>query len=727
MATRTPLQLRVCKVKRGGKTHKYAQFVQSYRRKDGMPVKRVVAGLGELPDETVANLRAALKASREGKTLVVADEQEGLTDRSRVKANLRYLDLAVVLEMWRSWGLDDLVTRALGGGADATRGSDVVLGLTVQRAVAPGSKLLAERWFPTTAMPELLGFTGFNNSRIHRVMARLHRATPELQFRLAERYRKRDTGSPAFFIDLTNTYFHGRGCELAERTRTKEGIPNKRAIGIVLLADRHGRPVRWEVLGGKTKDHTAMEDMVDRVKGVDWLQGAPVVFDRAMGREATLKRLLDSGLHFLTAAPVTTIGSHTDEVPHGEFADQAMVDGPGYEEEVRLATRTARRIGMEEVDGSLFVKDLGLGGFLNRADAKGPESRGGGKGARPDVGARIRYARLLRRKLDEGECGSQAALARATGVAPQTVRNSLALLRLAPEILARLETRPTGIRVPVGRLLEAARESDHGRQHRMLADLLDGPAGEPSPRLRLLTYFNPAMFVDQRRRARKHLRELQRFVADLNAELARARRSREEEPTRRKIARKLEGLGYSDAFELSLDPIEVTSVKGTKLRSFRCRLVLKPKEWARRRRYDGFVLLLGHPDLSRTARELALLYREKDVVEKDFQTIKSVVAIRPIYSHTDPKVQAHVTVCMLALLLHRTLERRLREADIALSPKAVLEILGTCHLNLMDRTLAGHAVYSVTEPTAAQREIVEALGLAHLLEDADVAARLTPR
>ena len=111
-------------------------------------------------------------------------------------------------------------------------------------------------------------------------------------------------------------------------------------------------------------------------------------------------------------------------------------------------------------------------------------------------------------------------------------------------------------------------------------------------------------------------------------------------------------------------------------------------------------------------------------IEKDFQTIKSVIKLRPIYSYTDPKVQAHVTLCMLALLLCRSLEHQLKQANLALSAAACLETLATCHLNRLRQRLGGRAVYSVTEATKVQREILHALGLGDLTDDQAVTTAL---
>ena len=64
-----------------------------------MPAHRIVANLGDLPPQAVDNLKAALRASRKGKIVVVADDAAGLSDTIRVADNYRYLDVAVALHL----------------------------------------------------------------------------------------------------------------------------------------------------------------------------------------------------------------------------------------------------------------------------------------------------------------------------------------------------------------------------------------------------------------------------------------------------------------------------------------------------------------------------------------------------------------------------------------------------------------------------------------------------
>ena len=115
------------------------------------------------------------------------------------------------------------------------------------------------------------------------------------------------------------------------------------------------------------------------------------------------------------------------------------------------------------------------------------------------------------------------------------------------------------------------------------------------------------------------------------------------------------------------------------------------------------------------------------MVEKDFQCIKSVLKLRPIFHRSDLKVLAHVDLCMLALLLERSLEDQLTNAGQKQTAAFAIDRLATCHLNLMKPGEGGPYFYSVTEATREQRRLLKALGLSHLTDDDAVASAVTPR
>jgi len=234
------------------------------------------------------------------------------------------------------------------------------------------------------------------------------------------------------------------------------------------------------------------------------------------------------------------------------------------------------------------------------------------------------------------------------------------------------------------------------------------------------------MFVEQRVRANEHRAKVDQFVRALNQRLHKSATSPKppkREDVYREVMNKLAGLNFVALYSVKVEPAEIDSSQS----ALQVQLEIDESEWRRRRRFDGFVLLIAHRELRLSASDLVLLYRAKDAVEKDFQTIKSVVKMRPIFHHTNPKVRAHVTLCMLALLVERTLESRLRRSSTPMTAAACFECLRTCHLNVHQAAPDAPVQYRLTRPTADQSAILQNLRLKDLLDGECVQSQLRPR
>jgi hypothetical protein len=72
-------------------------------------------------------------------------------------------------------------------------------------------------------------------------------------------------------------------------------------------------------------------------------------------------------------------------------------------------------------------------------------------------------------------------------------------------------------------------------------------------------------------------------------------------------------------------------------------------------RLDG-KYLLSTTDPSLSAEDVALGYKQLAEVERSFRTLKSTLELRPLYHRLPERIQAHVLLCWLALLLVRLVE-----------------------------------------------------------------------
>lgn len=738
------MHIRISTRRRGDKIYQYAQLVESYRRSDGLPAHRIVASLGKLSELELENLRIALRASREGKPLVMKGAPDAQEWRARVLANLRYLDVAVVLEVWRRWNLPALFNRLLPKGLDAVHSSAVIAALVVQRCTDPGSKLYAQRWFPRTALPELLGIElgQFNNTRIHRVLNDLDRVDDTLQADLPRRYLQKEGAFATIFMDVTDAWFEGRGPEMAQRNRTKDGFRNRRKIGIVLVCNEHGYPLRWKTAPGKRRDPLCLEDMLSLIQEENWIDNVPLVCDRAMGRAKSVARLVESRLLFLTATPRTEIGSYTDAIPYEPFLALSPVGSEiTLKGEIEVAAKTAESAGLQKVQELLFVLDLGVQKRVLTFERPRYEYSGAGWDPNELEGGAsfIALARIFQERIDHKEFCSRSELAQKEGLTRARVTQIMNTLRLHDELQERILLGEFGY-VPERLLRTCVRYESEAEQRRLLeehastvrATRRSGPlrpprrVGRQRVRLRLVAYFNPEMFVEQRARLSRHRQRAEDFVNDLNRRLHSPRSQREKESVRVEVHNALARWNMLTVFDIRIQSVRD---KETARSYWKVRLSFNEEEWKRRQRYAGFVLLVGHPDLPHSAEHIVRLYREKDTVEKDFQTIKETVKLRPFYHHTDPKVRAHVTLCMLALLLERTIERRIKRSGLTKTKTATacFEQLQACHLNLISTDPALAPLYVATEATQEQRAILRSLRMKDLIDTEEIASRIKPR
>lgn len=67
-------------------------------------------------------------------------------------------------------------------------------------------------------------------------------------------------------------------------------------------------------------------------------------------------------------------------------------------------------------------------------------------------------------------------------------------------------------------------------------------------------------------------------------------------------------------------------------------------------------------------------------VERGFRHLKDVIALRAIHHRSANRIEAHIFVATLALLLERLLERRLKDARVDLSAPAAWEAVSTIRL-----------------------------------------------
>jgi hypothetical protein len=239
-------------------------------------------------------------------------------------------------------------------------------------------------------------------------------------------------------------------------------------------------------------------------------------------------------------------------------------------------------------------------------------------------------------------------------------------------------------------------------------------AEEPGLRVRAVAYFNPSLFVEKRTNWLKAAATVRQRITQLNQRLARPQSRSSRDQVAAAADRLLRKFRLLDVMT-----IKIHSTQAADRARHRVELELDEQAWERRRRYDGFTVLVAHPDIQQDAAQLCRLYRQRELIEHDFRIIHSVIEMDPVRHRLDHKVKAHVAICMLALLVERSLRHKLGDRATA---EQALEILGNCHLNHF-----GGQSYAITKPTPEQERLLRKLELSNLTDHSEVLGRISPR
>jgi len=247
---------------------------------------------------------------------------------------------------------------------------------------------------------------------------------------------------------------------------------------------------------------------------------------------------------------------------------------------------------------------------------------------------------------------------------------------------------------------------------------------------RYILCFNPQLFKDQRNAREQAIENFRLFAISLNTELQEAKKSRQRKTTYKKFKRGLVKYKLTKFVDVTLRIKHVVHKKPDKtkqkIRTYQGSVAVDNTEQQTAGRLDGFWLLVtNHIEqknnfFSVSAQQAIAPYRDKVVIEAAFRDIKSFVQVAPVWVWTEAHVKAHYTICVLSHLLNRTLTLRLHEkkGDITekiVSHEKLYEKLSGCMIDGIKIENMDLTTYNMSRPTAEQKELLDRVGMKHLL------------
>jgi transposase len=299
--------------RKDGKTHVYWRLVRSVRRGRKV-IQETVAQLGELDAGGRARAQA-LARSISGSSAELAQgklfepDLPGAAvavklDRVRLERSRSFGAVWLGWILWQALKLDELCSVLMPRARESVAWGEVIALLVIGRLCEPSSELhVAERWYRTTALEDLLGVApeSVYDERLYRALDRLlpHKAAIEshLVKRLGELF---ELDYDLLLYDVTSTYFEGvADPTIAKRGYSRDHRPDCVQVNIALVVTREGLPLGYEVFSGNTTDVTTVQEIVSGMESRFGKANRVWVMDRGMVSAENIAWLNETGRRYV--------------------------------------------------------------------------------------------------------------------------------------------------------------------------------------------------------------------------------------------------------------------------------------------------------------------------------------------------------------------------------------------------------------------------------------------
>jgi transposase len=98
---------------------------------------------------------------------------------------------------------------------------------------------------------------------------------------------------------------------------------------------------------------------------------------------------------------------------------------------------------------------------------------------------------------------------------------------------------------------------------------------------------------------------------------------------------------------------------------------------AKDQQFDGFYGIQTNTTDNLSIEEILSAYHGLWKIEENFKILKSTLEVRPIFHWTEERIKGHFVVCFLSFLLEKTLEIKLKRAEIAASVQDIRDALNS--------------------------------------------------
>lgn len=260
------LRVEYIKRKHKKKVYSYPFLVSSYRDEKGVPQRKIVQKLSNLPDHAVEALRIALKTG----------SANNLIPRDQIK----YDNSLPFGDTWAVWSLLEQlgIVKALKKLSEPHQVA--IIASIIDRVVSdkPASKRALRDSFEYSILKRILRQEEqICLSEWYNALDLLYHHQMAMQKVLFQ-----NDIEQLYLYDITSTYFEGEHCPLAKYGYNRDKKKGKMIIVIGLLTNSQGRPIAIRVFSGNTNDQTTVLSQVKELRDEFGVKELVFVGDRGM-------------------------------------------------------------------------------------------------------------------------------------------------------------------------------------------------------------------------------------------------------------------------------------------------------------------------------------------------------------------------------------------------------------------------------------------------------------
>jgi len=351
-----------------GKPHTYWSLVETARTPDG-PRQRTLCYLGELNSSAQARwLKTIDVFNEEGESrqlkLFPAEVEPPeddpnvarvLLDKVRMERSRQFGNCYLGLELWKRLELDRFYEELVDEERADVAWSRIAALLAINRLCEPTSELaVEERWYPATALDDLLGITEgkVNDTRLYRCLDHLIPHKTKLERHLRQRYGELFAATfDVLLYDLTSSYVEGEAEKnpMMRRGYSRDHRGDCKQVVVALIVNEDGFPLSYETFDGNRADVTTLETVIRMVERKYGKARRVWIFDRGIISEDNLRALRKRDGQYLVGTPRAKLKQFEKQLLDGEWekirpdVEVQRLATPAGDETYILCRSTARK------------------------------------------------------------------------------------------------------------------------------------------------------------------------------------------------------------------------------------------------------------------------------------------------------------------------------------------------------------------------------------------------